>query len=168
MIGLEKQKVQLLAHHESWAAFYIQESKKLLEIMNKDIVGIQHVGSSAIPELASKPVIDILVGLKQLEQGEKYIVTLQDIGYVYKGHMGKSNRYFFSKYKLKKNTFNLHLTEFGDLNWNKMIRFRDLLLTNRQIREKYNRLKLELSEKYPKDRNQYTQEKAVFIESALA
>jgi len=135
--------------------------------MQDDLVDIQHVGSTAIPELIAKPVIDILVGLKKLENGEKYISSLQEINYQYKGHMGKSNRYFFSKFHFNKNTYNLHLTEFEDHNWNKMIRFRDLLKMNKNTKEEYNRLKMELSLKYSDNRNQYTEEKAAFIERCL-
>jgi len=162
-MGLQLSKVELLDYDSSWHFKFLDEKEMLISLFGKDIVEIEHVGSTAISTIKSKPIIDIVVGLKKLENGEQYIHSLKSLGYSYKGHMGKSKRYFFSKGSEFEMTHHLHLVQYEDDNWNNQILFKEYILSNPDIARIYNDLKISLQVKYPNDREKYTEGKSSFI-----
>lgn len=162
-MGLSPKKVELVQYKSTWNTEFLKEKEALDLLFKDDIVTIEHVGSTSIPNIKAKPIIDIVVGLKQFEYGERYIEPLLELGYIFKGHLGKSRRYFFSKGNDIERTHHLHLVEFGDRNWKNQILFRDYLLANSDIAKEYNELKQLLEEKYSDDRTSYTDKKSKFV-----
>lgn len=160
-------RVDLVFHDPSWKETYKTEKEIILSVINKNVVSIEHVGSTSVPNINSKPIIDIVIGLESLIECESYIAMLVDIGYVFKGHMGKSNRYYFYKLVNEIEMFHLHVVEYCDQNWYNLVLFRDILLNNKQIRIKYNELKANLEKKHYKDRKTYTSLKSDFIIEVL-
>ncbi len=106
--------------------------------------------------------------MKSLDTGKNYIERLGNLGYLYKGHLGKSRRYYFYKLDNNKEKYHLHLVEYEDINWFNLVSFRDLLRKNVQLALKYNDLKVNLQKKYSKDRQSYTEMKQEFILDVLA
>lgn len=97
MIGLEKGTVRLAPYSEEWAQSFEREKEALIECLGDLIIDIEHVGSTAIEGLEAKPIIDILISIKKLGEGFKCIDPLKNLGYEFKGSMGKSNRFSFQK-----------------------------------------------------------------------
>ena len=146
-----------------------EKEKKMLQDALKDvIIDIQHVGSTAIPGLPAKPIIDIAVAVPHLSEKavEKYIEPLRKLGYEYMKEE-RPREHLFVKGGEEKRTHYLHMVEFGDEAWKNYLLFRDYLRTHKKAVDEYARLKLELAEQFPNDRGSYTSGKEKFIEEVL-
>lgn len=168
IMSLSPTEVRLQPYDSKWQVSFLKEREVLHEVFSDHQVIIEHVGSTAIPGLDAKPIIDIVVALEDLNDGQLYIEKLEQLNYIYKGHMGESNRYFFSKGNDEIRTHHLHVVEYGDQNWLNLTQFRDYLLEHEEVKLTYCRLKKMLAEKYPNNRLQYTLEKSTFIEHCLS
>jgi len=163
MIGLAKGTVKLAPYSDKWVQLFEKEKEALIECLGDLIIDIQHVGSTAIEGLEAKPIIDILIGIKKLDEGFQCIEPLKNLGYEFKGSLGKSNRFFFSKGDESCKTHHVHIVEFGDINWENLILFRDYLREHPKVKEEYEKLKKYLSKEYEADREAYTSNKVDFI-----
>lgn len=167
-IGLKSGTVKLLPYNKKWRVLFLKE-KKLLKsaLQNIDIVNIQHVGSTSIPKLKSKPIIDIAVGIKSLPHGKKCIKPLEKLGYEYKHDAGIKGRHFFAKGSPENRTHYIHIEKYNGKLWKNHIYFRDYLKKYSKARKEYQKLKKELAIKYANDRDSYTLEKNKFIEKIM-
>ncbi len=135
------------------------------------IVGIEHIGSTAVPSLGAKPIIDILVAVNHLSDAEQCIEPLQSIGYEYVPEYEESipeRRYFHKGGPPKEQHYHLHMVELTSDFWKKHLLFRDHLRTHPKIAQKYHELKKRLALKYGSDREGYTEAKTSFIKSTCA
>lgn len=167
MIGLQRGIVKLAPYSSEWKSLFAQEERVLRASIGAYVVDIQHVGSTAIPGLEAKPIIDIAVAVRQLEDVEKCIEPLERLGYEYKGEEGHPGRFFFAKGDPRRRTHYLHILEWNSNCWKGYIRFRDHLRQHKEAAREYARLKRELARKSQGNRDLYTPGKAEFIESVL-
>ena len=130
---------------------------------------MEHIGSTAVPGLAPKPIIDILIGVKQLSEAREYISFLQKISYEYVSEFEKvvPERLFFRKGILTR-THHIHLVEKESDFWERHLRFRDILRANPDIAREYELLKKDLALKFSFDRDAYSNSKTEFIERVLS
>ncbi|MBS4537713.1 GrpB family protein [Clostridium sp. D2Q-11] len=163
MIGLPRGKVKLSPYSKEWSILFEKEKDELIKSIGKFIIDIQHVGSTSIPHMDSKPIIDIVIGIKELKDGLQCMKPLEKLGYHYKGHMGKSNRLFFAKGNEDNRTHHVNIVEYGDKNWTNLILFRDYLIKHQDFKHEYEVLKKRLAREYGDDRNTYTCKKEDFI-----
>lgn len=163
MIGISKHSVTLCPFSKEWSLLFEQEKLNLYKTIGDYVLDIQHVGSTSIKDMPAKPIIDIVVGLKNFNDGFKIIDKIEALNYHFKGSLGNSNRFFFWKGSKDNNTHNLHITEYGDENWNNQVLFRDFINSHEDYKDKYLKLKMELANIYKEDRNTYTQRKSEFI-----
>lgn len=164
MIGLKRGTVKLVKHDTKWQTSFESEAKKIKNIFGEDALDVQHVGSTAIPGILAKPIIDIALITPSFQKVKRHIKALQDIGYELKKNDPRVERLFFTKGPEIKRTHYLHIGEAGSDYAEDMIMFRDYLCTHRDIAEKYSKLKESLAEKYPDKREIYTEKKNKFIE----
>lgn len=163
MLGLVKGELKLVEYNPLWAKLFIKEKQNLLNLVGEFIVDIQHVGSTSIIGLSAKPVIDIAVGVRDLDDVKKCIKPLEDTKlYVYKGINGVPGRELFAKYDNDKGTHHIHFEKIHEINWQNHIIFRDYLRKNDSIKEEYQKLKYDLFNKGI-SRTEYTESKANFI-----
>lgn len=167
MVGISKNTVTLCPFSQEWNLLFEQEKLSLYKTIGDYVVDIQHVGSTSIKDMPAKPIIDIVVGLKDFNDGFKLIDKIEALGYHFKGSLGNSNRFFFWKGSEDNNTHNLHLTEYGDKNWNNQVLFRDFINSHPDYKDKYLKLKMELASNYKEDRSIYTQSKSEFIAAVI-
>ena len=164
MLGLKRGTVKLCEHHDEWAKLYEQEKQLLLETFGDSIIAIEHVGSTAIPGVPAKPLIDMNVAIPSIDDAtiEKFIPKLQELGYTY---MHKyPDRHFFAKGPEEKRTHHLNLVKVGsETGWNDHILFRDYLNNHKTARDEYTALKLRLAQQFAEDRESYTKAKEEFI-----
>jgi GrpB-like predicted nucleotidyltransferase (UPF0157 family) len=167
-IGLKSGTVRLVEYDEGWPGMF-EEEKGLLESALKDIemIDIQHVGSTSVPGMKSKPVIDIAVGVKRLSDGERCIGPLERIGYEYRGDAGVPGRQFFAKGPRENRTYHVNVEAWNGRLWKNHVLFRDYLKEHPQTRKEYQKLKEVLEAKYPGDRDSYTSEKDSFIKKII-
>lgn len=163
MIGVSKNSVMLCPYSEEWHLLFEKEKANLYNCTKRNLIDIQHVGSTSIIGMQAKPIIDIVIAVKDLNEGFELVNDVEAIGYHFKGSLGKSNRFFFWKEDEGINTHNLHIVEHGDKNWENLILFRDFMNKYTSYRNKYINLKEELASKYKDDRDTYTEKKAEFI-----
>ncbi|MBS4535725.1 GrpB family protein [Clostridium sp. D2Q-14] len=97
MLGLPKGVVRLETYNPQWASEFEKEKDIIQENIGSYIIDIQHVGSTSIEGLISKPIIDIAIGVTSLYEGHKCIELLGQLGYEYKGHVGVSRRLFLQR-----------------------------------------------------------------------
>ena len=165
MLGLERGTVRLEAHHEEWHQKFAEERERLLEAIDDHALCIEHVGSTAICGIVAKPILDMMVGIPKFEDGDDCVQPLEKLGYEYKGENGVPGRHFFGKGSPR--THHLHMVVIDGKFWMHHLLFRDYLIGNRQIAEEYNRLKLTLAARFPRDRESYTNGKESFVERVL-
>ncbi|NHK32731.1 MAG: GrpB family protein [Asgard group archaeon] len=158
-------------YNADWIAKYEKTKNKLLEIIDEFVVAIEHIGSTAIPGLASKPVIDILIGLRSLEDAEKCISKLIEHEYEYVQEHEKvlPNRRFFRKPAkgLGKREYHVHMVEINSYFWKRQLLFRDYIKSHPDALREYEALKYSLALKFKENRQAYVDGKDEFIEKIL-
>jgi GrpB-like predicted nucleotidyltransferase (UPF0157 family) len=161
--------VVVVDYDPSWPAQYERERAGIVEALGdvmEGVVAVEHVGSTAVPGLAAKPIIDIIVGVRELAAGERCVQPLEALEYEYRGEAGIPGRLYFRKGQPR--THHLHMVEHGSEFWERHLLFRDLLRERPAVAREYAALKKELAVQYRTDRLAYTEAKTPFIESALA
>ena len=145
----------------------IAELKKSLKEFN--ITNIEHIGSTAVPGLPAKPIIDIMAKVSSFDKTGQVEITLEPFGWNYVPHELDQNewRRFFVKVENNKRTAHLHLVLNDSSRWDEHIKFRNILISNPALKNEYALLKKKLAEVYSGDREAYTKAKADFIVKVL-
>lgn len=165
MLGLEPDVVKLYPHDGGWRCLFETEKKKLQSTIGEFVLDIQHVGSTAIPGIPAKPIIDIAIAVHNFEEAEICIAPIERLGYVYRGENGIARRHYFRKGEPR--THHLHLMEASSRNWENQILFRDYLRQHPAAAHDYAALKNKLARLHRKNRQEYTLQKAPYIEEIL-
>src|SRR5256885_4784672 len=124
-LGLESGRVRVVPYNEAWPALYAAEIARvtpLLAAANVPLV-FEHTGSTAVPGLAAKPIIDILAGLTSEEARGSAIVALRAAGYVHRGEQEIPGRDFFRRGEPRQ--YHIHLTQVGSAFWHEHRTFRE-------------------------------------------
>lgn len=168
-LGLKKGRVKLSPYDNSWPGIYRAECKLLKQTLGKLALSISHIGSTAVPGLCAKPILDILLTVSHFEKAEKNLSRFERCGYRVKPREEDPvpGRLFFSKDIDGLRCFHLHVTEAGSIFCKEPLQFRDILRKDSKTAQAYARLKRRLSKKFPEDRNAYVDGKAKFISAVL-
>jgi len=160
--------ILVVPYRSEWSALFLQEQAVLCKVLSPWLVGIiEHIGSTAVPALAAKPVIDIMAPILSLEGAAPAIDALRSAGYVYYPYKPEV-MHWFCKPSPEIRTHHLHLVPLGSKLWHDQIDFRNALRKNDELREEYQVLKLRLARQHERDREAYTEAKAPFISRVLA
>jgi len=161
-------KVLLTNYNEQWPVLFEKERELLIRTINNKNVQIEHIGSTSIKGLIAKPVIDIMIGLKNPEDMNditKKIISI-DYRYIKEYEIIMPDRRFFKKIINRITTHHIHMVEINNEFWQRHLAFRNYLKVNTEIAEEYGKFKLKLSEKEWKDTNEYAEAKSEFIKPA--
>ena len=159
-----KSNVYLADWSESWADKFALESEQLQKILGENSLAIHHIGSTSIAGLKAKPIIDILVVVKNF----KALENLDFSAYEVKGENGLTGRRYFQKNDNGVRTAHIHMYELGHASITAALRFRDLLRANSELALEYQKLKIKLAKQYHDNKPAYTQAKTGFIQQVLA
>jgi len=153
-----------------WPAQYEEEKERILGLIEDKVVAIEHIGSTAVPGLGAKPIIDITIAVQRLADAEECIEPLAIIGHEYhpEGEVGFPERRFFHKGAPEVPTYHLHMVELTSDFWERHLLFRDFLRAHPEVAEQYYELKKGLAAEYGEDREGYTEAKTSFIEGVVA
>ncbi|USK71201.1 GrpB family protein [Peribacillus asahii] len=154
-------------HNSNWSKEFEEEKGELKKILADKVISIEHIGSTSVDGLGAKPILDIAVGVNDLEVVDNVIEPLKKIGYEFVYHKEFPERRFFRKGQWRAGTHHLHFYKFQSEHWNNQILFRNYLRNNPDALKEYNQLKVNLAEKYRFDRVSYTEAKAPFIQNVL-
>lgn len=164
------ENIELEPYSPSWLEKFQKEATKIREAIGEgNIISIEHIGSTAIPGISAKPIIDIAIGVQSLETAKNFLPVLEKMGYSFWDKNPKKDRMFFVK-GLPPNgprTFHVHIMEASGDELPKRILFREYMRTHPEEADKYEALKKELSEKYKQDREAYTEAKSDFISNVI-
>ncbi len=151
----------------AWPNRFAQERELLQASIGPWAVGgIHHVGSTAVPGLEAKPIVDILVGVESLEASRACFEPLEELEYLYAPYL-PSEMHWFCKPHPSRRTHHLHLVPIASPRYRDELAFRDLLRAKRDLAERYVALKRQLADRFEQDREAYTEAKSAFIQGAL-
>ena len=163
MTTRDKDGVEIAIYDESWTEAFEEERKLLTSAIGNYVTGsIEHVGSTSVPGLAAKPIVDIQVGVANLQQSRPAFGALEAIGYRY-ASVCPHVMHYFEKRVLGKQPYNLQLIPYLSDCWNLRIAFRDYLRSHSEIAREYAALKCELARSFRFDRAAYREGKDPFI-----
>ena len=165
-----QEEVVIEPYNPDWPQMFEEEKKHLFECLPYEIIKrIEHFGSTAIPGLSAKPIIDILGEITSLEETKKVIVpilTAQGYEYFWRPTYGNDGppfyAWFIKRDALGNRTHHIHMVERNFEHWDRLF-FRDYLIEHPHLIKEYQQLKLHLAEKFPNDRVAYTSAKTEFI-----
>jgi len=168
---LISEKISIVDYDQRWSGLFELEKKFLYDTLPHNIVTrIEHFGSTAVPGLAAKPIIDILVEVTSLKETRNMIVPiLQRAGYEYLWRPVRGNDPPFYAWFIKRNadgirTHHIHMVEHDSELWERLY-FRDYLRLFPEEAARYNKLKRSLAQEFPHDRVAYTEKKTEYITS---
>lgn len=174
MLGLQRGTVRLLPHEKAWEAEAEQTIIMLRKLLGDDAKEIQHVGSTAVPTICAKPIIDIALAVNSFDDVMKHLPTLQAAGFYYRAQNDIPNQKLFACGSFYDGTGNLqthfiHVVLTDSAQWRDYILFRDYLNRHSDTAKAYENLKLSLAEAAPADagRERYLQGKRDFIAAVL-
>ena len=165
-IGLKRGTVRVFPYRKQWATEFEREKARILEVCGDKVVAVEHIGSTSVPGLAAKPIIDIAVGIKRLKDAKKLLPALQKLDYhFYKDF--QRQRLFVAKGPDEKRTHYLHVMRYNGAKWKTNQLFRNYLQTHPEAMQQYATLKQKLAKAHPDDRQAYADGKAAFIKSII-
>jgi GrpB-like predicted nucleotidyltransferase (UPF0157 family) len=169
-LGLARGTVDLVDHREAWHAAFERERERLQATLGADAVAIAHVGSTAVRGLLAKPILDVAVGVPDLDTARAHRDrgTLADLGYAYRETDAVADRLFFARGPPTRRTHYVSLTPVDGATFREQVAFRDALRANADLRSEYADLKRELAGAHAEEREQYTTQKSAFVERVLA
>jgi GrpB-like predicted nucleotidyltransferase (UPF0157 family) len=166
MLGLRKGTVRVVPYSHEWKRLFESEKRALYEHLGCLAVDIQHVGSTAVPDLAAKPILDIAIGVARVADVEECLPLLEGVGYSYAGELFDGD-HCFMKGTQENITHHLHLVAFDSERWKNYLYFRDHLRRSTEARQKYKELKADLAAEFPHCREHYTEGKSAFIQGII-
>jgi GrpB-like predicted nucleotidyltransferase (UPF0157 family) len=168
LLAAINEDVTLSAYDPSWPAMFEVERDRLLAIFPARFIEIQHIGSTAVYGLSSKPIIDILAGVRSMAAAEELVEPLCRSGYTTSAEFNATlpDSRWFMRWTNGHRTHHLHVAVHGSTFWMQRVRFRDALRADPTLAARYSLFKSVLATTHRKDREAYTEAKAEFIRSA--
>jgi GrpB-like predicted nucleotidyltransferase (UPF0157 family) len=163
-------EVQVVPYNHDWPAQFEAEAALLARVLARWVVTpVQHIGSTSIPGIAAKPVLDMMVGVRDLREAAEAMDPLREQGYVFAPHRPHESLWFFkAPPPIAVHTHHLHLTAVGSTLWQERLSFRDALRSDPRLRDEYQALKLRLAAEHSDDGGAYTGNKRAFVARVLA
>lgn len=167
-LGLDSGSVLLRPYDLRWPGQFEQASGEIRRALGSAILDVQHVGSTAIPGLCAKPILDILVSIPNFEQGVELVPALNNLGYEFRPAEEIPDRHYFRRREGTRRTHHLSLAEPTSRYHTVTLAFRNALLRHPELAAEYAVLKQQLAAKYPTNRESYINGKSKFVERVLA
>ncbi|MDX1534073.1 MAG: GrpB family protein [Thermoplasmata archaeon] len=167
---MRKPPVVIVPYDSDWPRRFAAEARLIRGQIDPYLEGVEHIGSTAVPGLASKPIIDIMPGLKALQDAQACIEPLSRIGYEYVPEYEEElpQRRYFRKGPETGRTHHLHMVETSSDFWRRHLLFRDYVRTHPTTAREYEALKIRLAREHGSDREGYTEGKTSFVEDVVA
>jgi GrpB-like predicted nucleotidyltransferase (UPF0157 family)/uncharacterized protein YciI len=161
----EREKIELVPYTAEWETTFNAEAQHISDALGDTLHEIHHIGSTSIPGIVAKPIIDILPVVKDIQAVDRLTPSLEALGYEAKGEFGMPGRRFFMKQENGKRTFNVHIFEKGHPDVERHLRFRDYMREHPDEAAAYSNLKRDLVKKSPDDVEQYCWGKEDFVKA---
>ena len=167
-LGLATSEVRLVPYDPDWAALGAQECATARGLLGDMAIDVLHVGSTAVPGMAAKPILDIVAAVADDVPIDEVVGRLCATGaYGYEGDQGQDGGLLLVRGTGELRTVHVHVVGTGSQAWIDYRHFRSLLIDDDAARRRYESVKRQLAQQYPHDRRAYTQAKAVVIRELL-
>jgi GrpB-like predicted nucleotidyltransferase (UPF0157 family) len=167
--GLKQGSVRLVKYKPEWNDIFQSEADRIRACVGDITQQIEHVGSTSVPGLIAKPIIDIAIAVESRKDMFLVVERLLNAGYIDGGDQDGDGGYLVERDSSPGvRILYIHIVEKTDVQWRNYITFRDCLRSDKDIRNKYAHLKKILAKRFPQDRKSYTGGKAEFIKSILS
>ena len=166
MVGMDKKKLQLLPHDVSWKDDFLFEKQRIKSAVADFSIRIEHIGSTAIPNIYAKPILDmaILCGEKELENLADALVKL---GYEYRGQFDDEIGHFYAVLDKENIRYcQAHIYTEANEDWHLKLKFRNVLRENAELRREYNEYKLDLAKRVS-NKSEYAEIKDKWVDSFI-
>lgn len=173
MLGQYKRDITIVNYHAAWPALFEREAAVLFRALGGSALGerpirIEHIGSTSIPGMAAKPIIDMMVAVASRAQARELIPVLEDIGYLHRAHDTIPERLFFARERAAEiRTHHLNLAKPDSGFWRDQLSFRDYLRSHDQIAAEYVELKKRLAVEYARTGRLPREGKTAFVARVL-
>jgi GrpB-like predicted nucleotidyltransferase (UPF0157 family) len=168
---MDMHEVEIVNYDPHWPRLFDEEAERLRAVLDPSLIlGLEHFGSTAVPGLSAKPIIDILIAVRSLPEAQAtFVEALRSLDYVFWTDNPKKDRMFFVKGMPpfgSRRSHHVHVTEPHAEMWQRLA-FRDYLRSHPEEAGIYERLKRRLAAKHPTDREAYTDAKSAYVESVM-
>lgn len=162
------QPVEVVDYDRDWPRAYAEERDRIAAAIGENALAIEHVGGTAVPGLPAKPVIDLMVGVEDIERAGPAVAGLINLGYEYVPELESQlpDRRYFRRGTPE--SHHVHMVPVSSDYWAEHLLFRDYLRTHPQAAEEYGKLKRGLAGRFPFDRDAYRAGKVPFIDTVVA
>jgi GrpB-like predicted nucleotidyltransferase (UPF0157 family) len=168
MLGLKYGTVALTRYNPDWPTAFREEEARLRRVPLPTGCVVEHVGSTAVPGLSAKPILDIAIGCPQTVEVTAVIAAVEQAGYQYRGDAGLAGGHLLVREAAPAvRTHHVHIVDLAGEQWRTYLRLRDWLRANGEARTIYERVKQQLATAHPDDRRAYTAGKARIIASLV-
>lgn len=159
-----------MPYDPDWAVRFEQERVRLERLLAPWLSeGVHHIGSTAVPGLAAKPILDMMAGVTDLAAARPAVAVLQGHGWVHAPHRPEAYWFYRPPNSLgHEHTHHFHLTQPGSALWRERLAFRDALRADPALREEYQVLKQHLARRHGDDGTAYSADKRAFVARVLA
>ena len=171
-LGTDGGNIEIVEYRPEWLVLFEKEKAAIMERCRPWVIEVHHVGSTSVPGLAAKPLLDIMPVVANPDDGEDAVEPMATLGYRYREDNGLPGRFYFDKIVDGRTVVHAHMYPQNHFDVRKLMAFRDHLRSHREAALAYEGLKRELASKYRNEREAYTDSKTAFIkcitEAALA
>jgi GrpB-like predicted nucleotidyltransferase (UPF0157 family) len=157
--------IRVVPYDPSWPAAFEAEAARLTGILGDELVVIHHIGSTAVPGLAAKPVIDMMPLVRDIERVDLYNAAMIEAGYQPWGEYGIPGRRFFTRGGDEHRTHNIHVFQVDGAEVARHLDLRDYLRTHPAEAQRYAELKAALAAQFPQDIEGYMDGKDAFVKA---
>lgn len=158
--------IQVVPYSPQWPKFFEDAAKNIQNALGENCITVHHIGSTAVPELAAKPVIDIMPVVRDIQLVDRVNHVLAQLGFEVQGEHGIPFRRFFTK-NAETRTHNVHIYETGNPEIERHLMFRDWMRVHAGDRQAYGLLKQKLAQQFPNDIMNYCLGKESFVAHIL-
>lgn len=166
-LGLRRGVVEVVPYDPRWPALFEVTAAELLRAVGPSILGVHHVGSTSVPNLCAKPILDVLLSVPDFDAALQLVPDIEALGYVFRSDEEIEDRHYFRRGNDKARTHHLSLATPSSRHHIDTIAFRDALRRDVQLASDYAELKLELARRFPQDRESYLNGKTDFVLGVL-
>lgn len=158
--------VEVVPHNPAWKTMFQTEAKLVKEALGETVVAIHHIGSTAIPNIHAKPIIDLLIEVQCITQVDEHSSSMAQLGYEAMGEFGISGRRFFRKNNRNDiRTHHIHIFNHSSAQVKRHLAFREYMIAHPRDAKQYSDLKRLLASQYPANIDGYMDGKDSFIKT---
>ena len=161
--------IQVVSYDSHWPALFQQLAYPLCNILSSVALRIDHIGSTSVPQLAAKPVIDIQISVTDFDPLDAYRIPLENLGYIFRADNPELTKRYFRETPGQRRV-HIHIRRAGSFSEQLTLLFRDYLRSHSDVAMQYAQLKIDLACQYYRveDREAYTEAKNPFIWEVIA